>query len=212
MFFVKVFFFVAYSFWGEQIRKIYRKKSSKSQYLRRNQKQTKTKNKMLITTTNMGLQVDPIGLNNVNFMRYVRPVSVQRTRRCLFGRPDPDQNKRIYENAANNERSRCIERYGFDPVKSEFVVVENTNENKEVDDKNERENSEPTTTTTTTVSIDKSVQCLEKCSSVDKQQSADIVRDDAIKDVIKGCRTQKRPHESRTKGRCPGDMGLSFFK
>ncbi|KAG4077781.1 hypothetical protein HA402_011210 [Bradysia odoriphaga] len=135
----------------------------------------------MLITTNMGIQVvDPIGLNNVNFMRYVRPVSVQRTRRCLFGRPDPDQNKRIYENAANNERNRCIERYGFDPVKSEFV--ENTDENKEKEvDKIE------------VVNIDKNVQCLE---NVDKQ-SDDIVRDE--KDVIKGCRTLKRPHEKRTK-------------
>lgn len=135
----------------------------------------------------MGIQVvDPIGLNNVNFMRSVRSVPVQSTRRCLFGRPDPIQNKRIYENAINNDRNRCIERYGFDPVKSEFV--QNTDENKEKEvDKNEM------------VSIDKNVQCLE--NDVDKQ-SDNIVRDDDAKDVIKGCRTLKRPHEKRTKGKC----------
>lgn len=112
----------------------------------------------------MGIQVDPIGLNNINLIRYVRPniSSIQRTRRCLFGRSDPDQNKRIYENSVNNERNRCIERYGFDPVKSEFV--DKKEENKV--DKNE---------TVETVNIDINIQqCLD---NVVAKQSDDIVRD-----------------------------------
>lgn len=163
----------------------------------------------MLITTNMGIQVDPIGLNNVNLMRYVRPniSSIQRTRRCLFGISDPDQNKRIYENSANNERNRCIERYGFDPVKSEFVEKE---ENKV--DKNE------------TVNIDKNIQqCLD---NVVVKQSDDIVRDREnydlstsecekdkgdvtdvikyklhVKDHVQGSRTQliKRPHETEHK-------------
>ncbi|KAJ6637920.1 hypothetical protein Bhyg_10651 [Pseudolycoriella hygida] len=166
----------------------------------------------MLITTNMGIQVDPIGLNNVsiNLMRYVRPnlSSVQRTRRCLFGRPDPDQNKRIYENSVNNERNRCIERYGFDPVKSEFV---------EKVDENRIDNNE-------TVNIETNIQqCLD---NVVVKQSDDIVKDSStsesekdigdvkdvqdVKDVIKyklqvdhvqGPRTQlmKRPHESERK-------------
>lgn len=120
----------------------------------------------------MGIQVDPIGLNNVNLMRYVRPntSSVQRTRRCLFGRPDPDQNKRIYETSADNERNRFIERYGFDPVKSEFVEI------KEVDkvDKNE------------TVNIDKNIQqCLDNVVVKQSEDNANDVNDVDVNDVIK---------------------------
>lgn len=79
----------------------------------------------------MGLKVDPIGVNNVSFMRLARPSvsSIQRTRRCLFGPSDPEESKRIYENCANNERNRCIERYGFDPVKTEYVVNDTTADN-----------------------------------------------------------------------------------
>lgn len=165
---------------------------------------------IMLITTNMGIQVDPIGLNNVNLMRYVRPniSSIQRTRRCLFGRSDPDQNKRIYENSANNERNRCIERYGFDPVKSEFI--EKKEENKV--DKNE------------TVNIDKNIQqCLD---NVVVKQSDDIVRDREnydlstsecekdkgdvtdvikyklhVKDHVQASRTQKRPSEHKKTGK-----------
>ncbi len=115
----------------------------------------------MLITTNMGIKIDPIGINNVNFMRYVRPnvSSIHRTRRCLFGRSDPEQNKRIYENSANNERNRCIERYGFDPVKSEYV------ENNEVD--------------TNTTNDNNVQQCLDNvvADNVVAKQSDEIVRD-----------------------------------
>lgn len=143
----------------------------------------------------MGIQVDPIGLTNVNLIRYtIRPnvSSIQRTRRCLFGRSDPEQNRQIYENSANNERNRCIERYGFDPVKSEFT--EKKDENKV--DKNE------------TVNIDKNVQ--QSLDNVVVVSESEKDNDDVnhvikykvpLKGHVQGPRIQstKRPHETEHK-------------
>lgn len=164
----------------------------------------------MLTTTNMGIKVDPICLNNVNLMRYVRPnissSSVQRTRRCLFGRSDPEQNKRIYENSANNERNRCIERYGFDPVRSEYVENENERNDNVNLDENVDERIE-------IVNLDENVQqsldnvVVKQCDDIandreneNKKASLSIVND-VIKyklDDVHGSRTQriKRPHES----------------
>ncbi|XP_058117134.1 leucine-rich repeat and calponin homology domain-containing protein 2-like [Anopheles ziemanni] len=43
------------------------------------------------------------------------------TRRCLLGRPDPTETRRIYDQNIQDERQRSIARYGFDTHTSKFV-------------------------------------------------------------------------------------------
>lgn len=47
--------------------------------------------------------------------------NVSGTKRCLFGKPDPNETKRLYEESVQQERQRCISRYGFDTMTGQPV-------------------------------------------------------------------------------------------
>lgn len=43
------------------------------------------------------------------------------TKRCLFGRPDPAETKRLYDESVQQDRDRFIARYRFDTVTGQPV-------------------------------------------------------------------------------------------
>ncbi|EAT42519.1 AAEL005948-PA [Aedes aegypti] len=44
------------------------------------------------------------------------PQNVNRTKRCLFGMPDSNETKRLYNESVQQDRQRFIQRYNFDTV------------------------------------------------------------------------------------------------
>ncbi|XP_055617270.1 uncharacterized protein LOC129762770 [Toxorhynchites rutilus septentrionalis] len=57
---------------------------------------------------------------NSAFAAYSNPDQLRRnvsgTKRCLFGKPDSIETKRLYEESVQQDRQRFISRYGFDTV------------------------------------------------------------------------------------------------
>lgn len=45
-----------------------------------------------------------------------QPQNVSRTKRCLFGIPDPNETKRLYNESVQQDRQRFISRFNFDTV------------------------------------------------------------------------------------------------
>lgn len=49
------------------------------------------------------------------------PQNVNSTKRCLFGTPDSNETKRLYNESVEQSRQRFISRYGFDTVTGQPV-------------------------------------------------------------------------------------------
>lgn len=49
------------------------------------------------------------------------PQNVNRTKRCLFGIPDSNETKRLYNESVQQDRQRFIQRYNFDTVAGQPV-------------------------------------------------------------------------------------------
>lgn len=49
------------------------------------------------------------------------PQNVNRTKRCLFGKPDSNESKRLYNESVQQDRQRFINQYGFDTVTGQPV-------------------------------------------------------------------------------------------
>lgn len=62
------------------------------------------------------------------------PQNVNRTKRCLFGKPDSNETRRLYNESLQQSRQRLISQYGFDtatgqPIRSSLPISSSSSRN-----------------------------------------------------------------------------------